>query len=161
MYSDYVKPIQQFNGYYADQSGSIYKYDGKRLKAKKLWLRRDKNLVLVKLNNKVMNAARIIYQAFNGPLPDDMYIDYHDGNKHNIKLSNLKVISKRVYGKKTGYKANSRAIAHLDEFGNVIQTFRSSRAAAKNLYISYQTVLDYCKHKVRNPMYNLRFENEL
>lgn len=37
---------------------------------------------------------RIVWEAFNGPIPDGLEIDHKDGTKNNNKLCNLRVVTK-------------------------------------------------------------------
>ena len=38
--------------------------------------------------------------------------------------------------------------------------YKSTREAERKLFISRQTVSDYCNHKVKNPMFDLRWEKK-
>jgi hypothetical protein len=40
------------------------------------------------------SLGRVIYEAFNGPIPDGFQIDYIDGDKKNNRLDNLDLISR-------------------------------------------------------------------
>ena len=52
-------------------------------------------------------------------------------------------------------------IQHLDSQGNVIKEYRSSRTAAKALFVSYQTILDICHGRIkREAIVNVRFKKE-
>ena len=42
----------------------------------------------------------------------------------------------------------------------IVRSWRSSRQASKELYISRQTVGDYCNNKVSKKMYNLMWEDD-
>ncbi len=43
----------------------------------------------VRLGNRTYKAGRIVWEYFNGPVPDGMVIDHLDGNAHNNCLENL------------------------------------------------------------------------
>ena len=109
--------------------------------------------------DKVYKLQRLVAHYFIRPLTkNDVVI-----NKNNIydcRVENLKIISKSEHGKKTGHLARQRKIA-LIEKGVIKKIFKSTREAEKELYISRQTVSDYCNGKVAKPMYNLRWADSL
>lgn len=43
--------------------------------------------------NKKLLVHRVVWEAFNGPIPDGMDIDHIDGNPRNNSLKNLQVLS--------------------------------------------------------------------
>lgn len=47
------------------------------------------------LNRKHFLVHRVIWEAFNGPIPEGLEIDHIDGNPHNNNLSNLQAITHR------------------------------------------------------------------
>ena len=72
---------------------------------------------------------------------------------------NLEVVSLKELGKRTGYISKSKRVVEVKN-GEIIRDWPSSRKAAKELYISYQTVSDYCNNKVESPMFNLMWEDD-
>lgn len=49
----------------------------------------------------------------------------------------------------------------LDSNGIIKKVFQGTRDAAKQLFISKQTVSDYCNKKVAKPMYELYWAKDL
>lgn len=47
----------------------------------------------VRVNGKRTMAHRIVWEIFNGKIPDGMYIDHLDQNKQNNKLENLRLVT--------------------------------------------------------------------
>ena len=45
--------------------------------------------ITVSYRNKRRVASRVIWELFNGPIPDGCVIDHLDGNPHNNNISNL------------------------------------------------------------------------
>ena len=45
-------------------------------------------------DGKTVVAHRIIWEMFNGPIEDGLYLDHIDGNRTNNKLDNLRVVPK-------------------------------------------------------------------
>ena len=78
----------------------------------------------------------------------------------DLRVSNLFITTKEVQGKLTGYLTKKcRKIIFIDSAG-FNHSFRSARYAAKELKISYQTILDICNKKVKKPKFNLKFQEE-
>lgn len=119
----------------------------------------NRKYLSIKIRDAQMPLARIIAEAF---IPHDYKHDVvfiKDGKWKHIWANNLEWVTKEEMGAKTGYSPKrSKEVELLDENGQVIQTFRSARAAGKELFISYQTALDYCHKKVKKPLLNLRFK---
>ena len=101
---------------------------------------RKGNLFQVKIKDKDMNCARLVANAF------------------------IKQLSKedRVYHKnknESGHISKSQRVVEV-KGDEIIRDWPSARKAAKDLYISYQTVMDYCNNKVKKPMFNLMWEDD-
>lgn len=77
------------------------------------------------------------------------------------RLSNLQITTRSEAGKRTGWQSHRKSIVMLDNEGVIIKVFKGTRDAAKNLFISRQTVSDYCNKRVENPMYDLYWGDEL
>lgn len=72
---------------------------------------------------------------------------------------NLEVICLRELGKRTGHISKSQRVVEVKD-NEIIRDWPSARKAAKDLFISYQTVMDYCNKKVKKPMYSLMWEDD-
>lgn len=58
-------------------------------------------------------VARLVWEAFNGPIPKGQYICHKDGNYKNNYLSNLILASKTRSKKSSSFiKAPNRAVLH-------------------------------------------------
>lgn len=166
-------PVEGYPGYEISNNGILKKYH------------KDVALVLLPYRNQIWNKAKtkhryelvvkiygpngpkkvklakIVATAFIGPTKD-LYIHHIDGNYKNCRADNLELIDKHNHGKMTGYqKEKSRVIQELDANGKVIKEYRSSRTAAKALYVSYQTILDICHGRIKKEaIVNVRFKKE-
>lgn len=88
---------------YADECGNITKPDGSLKYCQK---RKGGYLVveILQYHGPVrFNAHRLVWMAFNGPIPDGMEIDHIDRNPSNNALDNLRVVSR------SQNRANSKA----------------------------------------------------
>lgn len=117
------------------------------------------NLYMVKIKDKDFNCARLVANAFIKPLTQNDRV-YHK-NKINFDNyhRNLKVVTLKELGKLTGHISNSKRVVQVEE-GEIIKEWASARKCGLDLFISYQTVNDYCNKKVKKPMFNLMWEDD-
>jgi hypothetical protein len=108
---------------------------------------------------KEYKLARLVAHHFIRPLTKNDVV-VHKDSKSDFSASNLEIISKQEHGKRTGHLSRQRKIALLKN-GVIHKVFRNTREAEKELYISRQTVSDYCNKKVKKKMYDLRWCDEL
>lgn len=54
--------------------------------------------IKVRYKGKFHRHARIIWELFNGPIPEGMYIGFHDGNSFNLHIENLYLQDARQRG---------------------------------------------------------------
>ena len=52
--------------------------------------------VLVQYKGKLYQAHRILWEMFNGPIPEGLVIDHIDGDTWNNSLSNLRVVTSKI-----------------------------------------------------------------
>jgi protein-tyrosine-phosphatase len=75
---------------------------------------------------------------------------YHkNGMKSDCSLANLKLLSRADLGKITGSQAKRRSVEKLSADGTPIEIYSSARQAAKENFMSYQTVIDFCNGKIK------------
>jgi hypothetical protein len=133
--------------WYADTRGFIFKKYKKSgiTKIVKGYVR--EGFRVVKINYVECRFSRVIARAFMKNYQEDLLIGYKDGNRDNCSLQNLFLYSRRTHGKKTGYLSKSTPVIVKDFKKDPIE-YRSVREAAKHLYVSYQTLLDYLAGRV-------------
>jgi len=118
---------------------------------------RKQNQFMVKIKDKDMICARLVANAFIKRLNKDDRIYHKNKMEWDNYYRNLKVVSAQELGKLTGHLAKSRRVVEIKN-NEIIRSWLSARKAAKDLFISYQTVMDYCNNKVKSPMFNLMWE---
>lgn len=84
-------------------------------------------------------------------LPDDAIIVHKNGLHADNSLRNIQVCDRREIGLRYGRMSKSRPVAKVDPDGNVVDFYTSARAAGRANHMSYQTVIDRCNGRVKNP----------
>ncbi len=120
---------------------------------------RKGNLFLVKIKDKDMNCARLVANAFIKKLTDKDRVYHKNKLDSDNYYRNLEVISLKELGKRTGHISKSQRVVEV-KGDEIVRDWASARKAGKDLFISYQTVMDYCNKKVKKPMYNLMWEDD-
>lgn len=99
-----------------------------------------------------------------GPPPKDMVAYHKNGIISDNRVENIGYITRSELGRISGDKTSKRNIVFkIDSNGNVVEIYRSARAAARDNYMSHQTMLDRCHNRVLNPYvmdgYDYQFED--
>lgn len=108
---------------------------------------------------------QIVAAAWLGQTPAGK-VPYHmNGIVTDNRADNIGFITRSELGKRTGAMADTRAIVFMvDRDGEVVEIYRSAREAAKANFMSYQSVLDRCHNRIKNPYalngYTFQFEEE-
>lgn len=145
-------------------SGQIYDYfacsDGYILRVRKTTYNETRvkeflkrGTVIVKINYKEMAVKSIIAKCF---IPGDhsgMIINHKDGNPWNNSVDNLSFISKKDFFNRIECNAKAESIEITAPDGRV-KVYPSIRKAAKALFVSYQTILDYLNGKYKSSILN-------
>lgn len=116
-------------------------------------------LYVVKTNNKVINASRTVANAFIRPVKDNEFVYHKNGLQFDNYWRNLEILTGKQLGKRTGHLATSKRVVEVKD-NEIKRTWRSSRKAGEKLFISRQTVSDYCNNKVKKKIYNLMWEDD-
>lgn len=152
------KQIEDTN-HYIDVNGRIKKiYKNKKEKILKTY--RKGSIQIIKINGKQRNVARLVVESFYRKLKKDEVVVHVNGIILDNRLENLKIMKKKEAGKITGALAKQKTIL-LMENGEIKQIFKGTREAEKKLFISRQTVSDYCNDKVKLKMYDLIWAEKL
>lgn len=128
---------------------------------------RRRNRLFVKLtaNGKPKEVAmlKIMAETWHRNTNKNLVPYHKNGIAADNHADNIGFISRRELGKMTGHMAGSKSVLKVDKNGNEIEVYRSAREAARQNNMSYQTVLDRCHGKVKNPYaldgHTYRFEN--
>ena len=156
------KWIPSYEGkYFADMQGSIFRlYQNGKIR--RLAGFQNGNTWVVKLTGqdkitREFQYARVIWRTFKGPIPPGYLVVRKLSILSENGIQNLRLRTKSQHGKKTGPTSRSKIVVLLDDDGNIIDSWPSARKAAKDLFVSYQTVSDVCNGKVQKPVINVRW----
>lgn len=118
--------------------------------------------------SKEVPVLRIMAEAWHGEewrvSRDEGLVPYHkNGIVTDDRDDNIGFISRRELGRLTGHRTDKRrCVFKVSQEGEEVEVYRSAREAARENNMSYQTVLDRCHGKVKNPFaldgYTYRFE---
>lgn len=138
----------------------IYKYKCRYLKTFK---KGSLQIIILTIDGKRknFNVAKTVMETFVRKLKKNEVVYHKNGIISDNKLSNLIIVTRSEAGKRTGWQSHRKSIVMLDEKGVISKVFKGTRDASKKLFISRQTVSDYCNKKVNNPMYKLYWAEEL
>ncbi len=118
-----------------------------------------KGYIYVTSNHKQYLAHRIIWEAFNGKIPDGMQIDHINTIRDDNRLENLKLVSSKENAnnpltKKHMSEGNKGKTNHLKKSirccnikGEFICVFDSITTAAKKIGCSSTTIVNHCNSK--------------
>lgn len=105
-------------------------------------------------------VSRLVWETFNGKIPEGMQVNHIDENPLNNRLDNLnlmtpkentnygtgierrsKSLSKTLKGRyKYSENPNAKAVIQYDKNGNIIKEFDCLKSAAEYYNICYQTI---------------------
>ncbi|MFR1041219.1 MAG: HNH endonuclease [Faecalibacillus intestinalis] len=111
---------------------------------------------LIKIHCKSHAVSRIVYELFEGPIPEGYSILHKNRIRSDNSITNLKLATKNEVGRYSGFRTSRKKVVIYDATHDCY--YRSTREAAKKLHISRQTVSDYCNMKVKKPMFDLSWE---
>lgn len=126
---------------------------------------RNRMFVKLTINGKSKEIAmlKIMAETWHDN-KDKSLVPYHkNGIVTDNHADNIGFISRSELGKMTGHMANKRkCVFKVDKDGNEVEVYRSAREAARKNNMSYQTVIDRCHNRVKNPFaldgFTYRFE---
>lgn len=92
---------------------------------------------------------KLMQKTFLLPPKPGQVLYHKNGNKKDNWINNLGYISREDLGKKTGGSSRRQAVVKLDGRRDVVEIYPSARQAAKENFMSYQTIMDRCNGNVK------------
>lgn len=127
--------------YFASSRGYVLRvlksnYEEERVK---VWKRRGK--AYIKINYREIPLKQVIAAAFIKEYKKGDIVECIDGNIYNCRVENLRIISPQEHGRRTGGTSRNIPVRVIYPDGQQ-RDFPSERAAARELYCSYQTIIN-------------------
>ncbi len=108
----------------------------------------------IKIHGKATRVTKIIYRLFIGEIPEGYVVHHKDNHYKNNDFRNLELLTRKELGYITGGRSSMRRLIY--DMDNKC-FYKGTREAARKLFISRQTVSDYCNGKIKNPMVKIRW----
>ena len=96
-------------------------------------------------------VIQVIARTFLGPPPAGHIPVHRNGCQSDNYVNNIKYISRQQAGKIYGARSKRKAVAKIDNHGEIVEVYSSARMAAKANYLSHQTVTNRCNGKCKSP----------
>lgn len=157
------KPIYNSLNYEISSYGNVRRIYNNTIKPIKTY--RKNSICIAKIiidgKRKEVNIGKLVAENFIRILKDNEVIFHKNTCILDNRVENIEIITKKEQGKRTGYLARQKSVVMLDDDGVINRIFKGTREAAEQLFISRQTVSDYCNNKVKKPMYKLYWADKL
>lgn len=147
-------PIPGFYGVYEiDYHGHVRRTRGKGKHTITPITKRGVAVVRLVLNGhrNEYRVSSLMAKTFLAPPTKPGMVLYHpNGVKKDNVVGNLEWITKKELGKRTGADSRRKPVLKLNQQGEPVKCYSSARAAARDNFMSYQTVIDRCNGKCKS-----------
>lgn len=142
--------------YFADTAGNIYRRYASTDRKLKPTINKN-GVPVIRLQDhggvrKEHRVHRLIAETFMGAPPQGHVVYHKNGDKKYNALHNLGYMTPAELGRKTGHQSRRKAVVKTCPAGTPVEIYRSARQAAKENFMSYQTIIDRCNGKVKGPI---------
>lgn len=155
------KQYPEFPNYWVHKDGRVVNE-----KTRKILIPNERNGYLrinfcINKKNHKRSLHRILYETFNGPIPEGMFIDHIDGNRSNNSLSNLRLVTQSDNMKsamKNGHSGQIPILQFTME-GEFIQEFPTIQAAADAVGVTHAAIRSALNHGGRSAGFRWKKKN--
>lgn len=148
--------------YRINEDGIVQKLDGKQWVTLKYSTNKRAEVRLLTVDGKREHVpvVRLMAQAFLGGYRRGMTIVHKNRAKADNSLDNLKIVTQSEASAMAD--AKRKPVEMVDRSGNVIEVYRSGKAASEANYVSKSAVSERCRNNRKDPYqltgYTFRFE---
>lgn len=132
------KPITFNDNYYVNIYGEVVS-----LKSSRYLIPNERNGYLrYNINGLKYSAHKLVWESFNGTIPNDMVLDHIDGNRSNNNIDNLRLVSQSenmINAQKNKHEGQI-IVKQYDKFGNFIAEYNSIADAAKEMGVTHAAI---------------------
>ena len=139
--------------YFACSDGYILRVLKSNYHEEKVAIYQHKGRVCCKVNQKTIAVKKLIAKAFIYNYRNGDIIENIDGNPFNCALDNLRIITKRELGIRTGGRGNNIPVMVTAPNGKKAE-YPSIRSAAQALFVSHQTLNEVLNGTRKNTVLN-------
>lgn len=111
-----------------------------------------------------VKVLTLMVDVWLGGTPPGLVPYHKNGDLNDNYVGNIGFTTPDRLGKMTGSQAKRKAVFKIAPGGKVVSMYRSAREAARKNHMSYQTVLDRCNRRIKNPFaldgHDYRFAEE-
>lgn len=146
----------KYNLWYINSMGYVVRLSKKDNSKRVLKPFFKKRNICVKVSGKTTYIKTLVAKYFCHEYKPGICIGFKDNDPTNCNIENLYFYSYEENGRLTGHMSKAQPLIIEFQKGNKKERieFRSIREAAKHLYCSYQTLLDYLKGKYKTSVLN-------
>jgi len=101
---------------------------------------------------KEERVHKLMQRTFMKPPADGEVLYHKNGNKQDNWINNLAYIERSKLGEMTGGSSGRKAVVKLNVDGEVVDFYKSAREAARNNFMSNQTIVERCNGKVKSQL---------
>lgn len=106
------------------------------------------HLTLPNGKRREYTVIKLIADTFFPPHPDKCPVHRNGIHTENYP-DNIIFLTREEMGQRYGAMSARRPVSKINENGEILETYSSARAAAKENYLSYQAVMDRCNRKIK------------
>lgn len=136
-------------GYFADTDGEIYNGRGRKLAKYKGKYGTYSTKIKADGVFKSVDVGTIMKETFFKKLPPGYVLWHKNGMRSDFQLGNLEAISRTELCLRAGKNGGKRAVAKIDQAGNVAEIYRSAAEAARKNYYTTSTICKHCNGEIR------------
>jgi hypothetical protein len=146
-----MRPIPEYENYYATRKGKIYSQYSKKYLKKTLLGSYDSVCLYKNGTGKTLTVHRLVATVYL-PKPNNLpYVNHKDGNKRNNRVDNLEwstSIDNASHARQIGsMKPQKRAVYQMEMDGTIVAEFESIKEASLQTGIHNRSINPVCKGK--------------